>query len=175
VGGGLLILLIALGCSSAPAEKPKPEPKCDDCEAVELPIPGSRRAAVFAWRDRFPREIHDADTIWMLGSGDYIRTQDAANAWKLNYVTPDGKTAMRVAACEYLSTTAALSAFESAQKSVTASPLTLDLCDKSFVGPNREVACALATRYLFFFDRPSSVAVVQTFVRACLTEPRNGD
>src|SRR5579872_395838 len=138
VGGGLLILLIALGCASAPAEKPPHEKQCDDCESVELPIPGSRRASVFAWRDRFPREIHDADTIWMLGSGDYIRTQDAANAWKLNYVTPDGKTAMRVAACEYLSTNAALSAYESAQKSVTASPINLDLCEKSFVGRSEE-------------------------------------
>ncbi|HZU98071.1 MAG TPA: hypothetical protein VFF73_15310 [Planctomycetota bacterium] len=175
MGGGLLLLLIALGCSSGPAEKPRSDPKCDDCEKMELPIPGSRRASVFAWRDRFPLEICDADTVWMLGTGVYIRTEDAANAWKLNYITRDGARAMRVAACEYYTQNAALAAYESAQKAVASSPLTLDHCEKGFVAPNREVACALANRYLFFFDRPSSVAVVQTFVRACLTEPRNGD
>src|SRR5580658_5384279 len=97
LGPLLLVVLAGCGGDTAPPRKvvAPPPPSIPEGQRVEI-TPGSRRALIYTWRDRFPREIQTDDSVWLLNDADYQKTKDFANAWKLLYTTKDGKKLIQV-------------------------------------------------------------------------------
>ncbi len=143
--------------------------------------PGSRRALIYTWSNRFPLKVQ-GDVEWLIDSSIYQKTKDGANAWRLIYYTKDGHEALQVGACEYVSPEAAKESYEKVLGSIPApAPLTVAGCDDGAQGAfgDHALALAVSSRYLFIFDRPRAKVVgdpaVKTIVKACLTEPPSDD
>ena len=194
--GPLLLALACLaGCGGDPPKKEPPPQKTPPPrevapvaspqgpqERVELRV-GNRRALIYTWRGRFPRELQSQDALWFLKEDEYVKTEDFANTWKVVYCTKDGSKFLQIAACEYVSPKAAAESYDSFVSKVEkptplASP---DGCDKATAASlgDHALAAALSSRYLFIFDRPGGPevgeSVVQSFVKACFTEPKSGE
>lgn len=143
---------------------------------------GNRRALIYTWRGRFPRELQ-GDVEWILSQDEYVKTKDMANTWKVVYCTRDGAQLLQIAACEYVSPKAASDSYDEFVSKVEApGALTApEGCDKATTAKLGEhsLAAVLSSRYLFIFDRPQGAGVgegvVKAFVKACFTEPRNGE
>jgi hypothetical protein len=179
-------LLLLAGCAarggeaapaaSTPAAVPEPAPVGSE-SAIEIPRPGSTRAAIYAWRDRFPRELA-GDPGWILRTTDYVKSPDFANVWRVAYCTPDGTQTLEIAACEYVSPQAARESWDSFLARVEGrAPLAIAGCDEGARARKGDTALAgaLSTRYLFIFKRPEAAdvgdAIPRIFVKACFTEP----
>jgi len=176
-----LILLLALaGCSDPPPPPEATGPAKGDAAYVgtetEAFRPGSRRAAIYTWRDRFPLEVL-GDVTWILHESFYTKTEDLANTWKVLYATGDSKEALQVAACEYTSPEAARTTFDEFRSKIESAPITVEGCDAAVTGhkDTEALAAAVSSRYLFIFDRPRAKDVgepaLKAIVKACFTEP----
>jgi hypothetical protein len=168
-----------------PQERPRPAevaPVASPQERVELRV-GNRRALIYTWRGRFPKELQGADVLWILSQDEYVKTEDFANTWKVVYCTKDGSKVLQIAACEYVSPKAASESYDSfASKVEKPAPLAApEGCEKATAAAlgDHALAAALSSRYLFIFDRPGGPevgeGVVKTFVKACFTEPKSGE
>ncbi len=186
-----LVLAGIVGCSSSrtpETDDRKAEPEAPPRGAKEekapdrivVQHPGSTRAWIYTWREKFPREL---PPHWILGDATYVRTDDFANAWKLQYVTANGERELRVAAAEYGSNEAAKLQIDEAERAIAARgtpsklspPAGAERACAGFV-EGTAVAAILSGRYLFTFGAPVSSEVggdaVRGFVAACFAEEK---
>src|SRR5207249_4025320 len=97
----LLIGLALLGCAGGREPGPRidttPVPAPGFQGTTETVSPGSKRALIFTWRDRFPREIAAVGTTWFMGFAPYERTDAMANRWTVPWCASDGPKLIMIA------------------------------------------------------------------------------
>jgi hypothetical protein len=190
--GLVLLLLVLAGACSSTREPDAPPPrnggqdgaKAPDKKAppreqqtLELEHPGSTRAFIYTWREKFPKDLG----FWQLAEASYVRTDDFANTWKLTYRA--GERELRVAAAEHGTREGARSQIDDAERAIKArgAPLALEVpgAERACAGlvEGNAVAAVLSGRYLFSFGAPVASSIdagtVREFVAACFAETKD--
>ena len=200
----LLLIGALAACSSSEKPTPRPEgPKPQDPketpppqEQIVLRKPGSKRASIYAWRQRHPEEVGIAPetsngaapvgtgTVWILQGLEYVKTEDFADAWESLYVLETEKGAtLSVQVLEYPGATVAQERFDKVVAALESRPgshlaeLSIPKTDGGFTAETvrpgtagnderHAVAIARSGPYLFTFDRPNADALPQGFAAA---------